>query len=235
MSKSKISAITKAFQSIDLTEGELHTLNVKLQDCYSKLATSVLRRKAKDITKLTIEKELDRLIDVAKQCLADDGYEPENVDPKNVWSGIKNTMRLRLAKSVAPDMKVTVTAGKDEKGNTVTAPVKVSELPETSASISKTNATLRKALNPDETDGRKSNKRKATRGANTTPKKTDTGAPQQHSNDVDVKTWAGGFALAFKQVATTKLLMRAIIDNFKTIAKHGESMGYKLTCEKISK
>ena len=225
----KSNPVIVALQAIDKTEGELHALGQTKHIQYGKFATLLLRKQKKGITKLNINAEATRLITIAKGIVSDAHYTPKHEELKNIWSATKNIMKVRMAKKICPDAEIVTVAGRDDKGNTVTAKVKVKDIPTSYSGISKHASALNKVI--DASDKRSTNapKTKKTR-APQQPK----GAPQNPSATT-AKGWTDSLAFGFKTVKGAKAVCEGIIHHRAKVTEFCKSLGWAVTFTKIVK
>jgi hypothetical protein len=234
MTTSKTPAIVRDFAAIDATETELAILHTTRLDQQKQLATTILKRKVKDLHKDIIIEEADRLIVIAKTIVKEAGYETQNKhEMKNCWSIVKNIMIQRMTAKHAPKLAIKVEAGKDDKGNIVTDKVLIKDLPETTKKIANNAAKIKKALNPESTDGRGNNSgggKTKNRGANTTPK-TELETVKPSSTQ-----WEETICMTFgigKKYAGTVQGVRDFIENSikhrKVINRYMEEQGFWIT------
>lgn len=207
--------ITLCARKIDILQGAIDTKLGAKFEAQKALATEVLRHKS--TKKIVIKTEHARLLTYAKGIVAADGLVLHH--EKNLWSGVSNLILARLAS----EKVIKAPAGRDAKGNNVTAKTKVSELPETASSIQKNSSAVRDACGMS--DKRKTNTPKKTRA----PSGKVSSAPQTHSASTTPKTWGESMVMAFKTVKGTKSLIQGIEDSRLLF----EKAGYKVTVEKI--
>ena len=215
-------AITKAIQAIDIIEGKLSVISGAKFTAQLTLAAAVLHHKKKAKTPVAkIDAEVKRLIALARGIVAKDGYAPKHAETKNAWSSIRRI----LIRDLLGDSVITAKAGKDDKGNIVTDKVKASSIQLTAKSMATHGADLTAAIG--KSDKRKDNAPKKTRKA-----RTPDSTPKEHSTQVTAKSWNDSFLFAWKMVKTSRLLVRAIIDNDKKIIDVAAAMGYVITITK---
>lgn len=207
--------ITRAVREIDTMQGRIDKLGNTKFDLQNSLADLVLKsRKAG----ASIASEHKRLLTYAKGVCASDGLIVHH--DKNIWSMVGNL----ILQSLASSKTIKATAGKNDKGRTVTAPVKVSELPVSARAVATNASAIRQAVGMGD-------KRSTNAPKTRTPRQPES-APQVHSTATTAKTWGDSFMFAFKMVKTSKLLVRAIIDHKKKVVDIAGGMGYLITIEK---
>ena len=207
--------ITLCARKIDQLQGKLDTaIGAKFQ-AQKELATEVLKHKSTKKS-MVIKTEHARLITYAKGIVAHDGLILHH--EKNLWSGVSNLILKRLAGNKV----IKTDAGKDDKGNKVTAQTKVSELPETAKSVATNASAIRSAVGMGDKRSTNTPKTRA-------PSGEVSSAPQKHSSAMTPKNWDDAIAFGFKAgVKVGKAIVNGIIANKENVVKVGASLGYTI-------